>query len=402
MNKSNNNLFQILKTFSFIIFGISLILFIAAGIITIRNAKQHYINSTDASYENSNVLSNTGDSHSDNSNPAEETFSFEEPETVEAFVTPDVEIIPGAINFSIQVNIGTNCVTIFAKDENGEFTVPYKVMACSSGLATEEYPEPTPTGSFNLKTAHIWCRMVDWTYSQYSYFIYSDIMFHSTPVALDFNINEGEFPSPVYSVYSDALVEHTKSRVKVSEFNKLGEDASLGCIRLTVEDSKWIFENCPTGTPTVIIDSDESSDPLPKPEVIKINEDAIPEDCGEFIKVRFPLAENPESGLFTIKYLWVAWDPTDPDPNNPWNNYHPEITIPEDGIIRVPGGCSPSDFHLYCDVSAIDTCRNDITDTLQVSDTSIFKKRGTYENITLSVKDLLGREASATVTFEIY
>ncbi len=188
----------------------------------------------------------------------------------------------------------------------------------------------------------------------------------------------------------------------MSEFNKLGSDASLGCIRLTVADSKWIFENCPTGTPTTIIDSDSSADPLGKPEVIKINEDAIPEDCGEYIIARFPYAEDPYSGLYTMKNLWVSWDPTDPDPNNPWNNYHPEITIPEDGIIKVPGGCTPSDFYLYCDVTAIDTCRNDITDTIIVSDTSIFKKRGTYENITLSVKDLLGREASVTVTFEIY
>ncbi len=395
MNKSTKKTLHII---AFVLFGISLILFISTGIITMHNSKQN---------ETQNITNNTqiADSNEASSSteaPTEETFSFEEPTTKEEFVTPDVEIIPGEINFSVQVNIGTNVVTVFAKDQNGQFTIPYKAMTCSSGLATEEYPEPTPLGNFNLQTAHIWCRMVDWTYSQYSYFIYSDIMFHSTPVALDFNINEGEFPSPVYSVYSDSLVQYTKSKVKVSEFNKLGEDASLGCIRLTVADSKWIFENCPTGTPVSIIKSDASADPLGKPEVIKINEDAIPEDCGEYIEARFPLAENPESGLYIIKYLWVAWDPTDPDPNNPWNNYHPEITIPADGIIRVPGGCTPSDFHLYADVSAIDTCRNDITDTIMVSDNSIFKKRGTYENITLSVKDLLGREASVTVTFEIY
>lgn len=398
MNKLNNKLIP-LYIIAGIIITISAGLFIAAGLITSHNKNQQAISTSPS--ENSSLFAENTTSEKETTTE-EETFSFEEPTTKKEFISPDVEIIPGAINFSLQVNIGTNVVTVFAKDENGQFTIPYKAMTCSSGLATEEYPEPTPVGNFNLKTAHIWCRMVDWTYSQYSYFIYSDIMFHSTPVALDFNIKAGEFPSPVYSVYSDSLVSYTKSRVKVSEFNKLGEDASLGCIRLTVADSKWIFENCPTGTPTTIIRSDSSADPLGKPEVIKINEDAIPEDCGEYREICLPLPEDPTSGFYTKRYIWVAWDPTDPDPNNPWNNYHPEITVPENKIIRVPGGCTPSNFYLYSDISAIDTCRNNITDTISVSDTSIFKKRGTYENITLSVKDLLGREASVTVTFEIY
>ncbi len=398
-NKKSNLLpFYII---AFVLLGISIVLFIVAGIIYSGN-KNNENKETSNTETSSQLLSETPTTKEPETTTEEETFYYKEPTTEEEFVTPNVTIIPGEINFSIQVNIGTNCVTIFAKDENGNFTVPYKAMACSSGLATEEYPEPTPVGNFNLKTAHIWCLMVDWTYSQYSYFIYSDIMFHSTPVALDLHINKGEFPSTVYSVYTDAHAIYTKSRVKVSEFNKLGQDASLGCIRLTVEDAKWIFENCPTGTPTSIIDSDESADPIKKPEVIKINEDAIPEDCGEFIHVKFPLADDPTSGLYVIKSLWVSWDPTDPDPRNPWHNYHPEITVPEDGILRIPGGSTPSDFYLYCDVSAIDTCRNDVTDTIKVSDNTIFKKRGTYENITLSVKDLLGREASVTVTIEIY
>ncbi len=397
--KTSKNKFLPFYILTGIIVTISAGLLIASSFINSYNKQQSLASSNSIT---SNLIAKDTSSSEAESTTEEETFFFEEPTTKEEFVPPDVEIIPGAINFSLQVNIGTNVVTVFARDENGQFTIPYKAMTCSSGLATEEYPEPTPVGNFNLKTSHIWCRMVDWTYSQYSYFIYSDIMFHSTPAALEYHINEGEFPSLVYSVYSDALVSHTKSKVKVSEFNKLGTDASLGCIRLTVADSKWIFDNCPTGTPTTIIDSDASADPLGKPAVIKINEDAIPEDCGEYIVARFPINENPYSGLYTIKYLWVSWDPTDPDPNNPWNNYHPEITIPQDGIIKVPGGSTPSDFYLFCDITAIDTCRNDITDTIIVSDPSIFKKRGTYENIILSVKDLLGREASVTVTFEIY
>ncbi len=202
MNKSKNKLLPLYIVLGIII-TVSAGLFIASGFINLRNNKlqastTNSVEATSGSAEKETINSET------ESETEEETFFFEEPTTKEEFVSPDVEIIPGAINFALQVNIGTNVVTVFAKDENGQFTIPYKAMTCSSGLATEEYPEPTPLGNFNLQTSHIWCRMVDWTYSQYSYFIYSDIMFHSTPVALDYNIIEGEFPSPVYSVYSDA------------------------------------------------------------------------------------------------------------------------------------------------------------------------------------------------------
>ncbi|MFR5209625.1 MAG: L,D-transpeptidase family protein [Clostridia bacterium] len=28
-------------------------------------------------------------------------------------------------------------------------------------------------------------------------------------------------------------------------FNKLGEQASQGCVRLAVSDAKWVYDNCP-------------------------------------------------------------------------------------------------------------------------------------------------------------
>ena len=71
------------------------------------------------------------------------------------------------------------------------------------------------------------------------------------------------------------------------EFNKLGQTASAGCVRLTVADVKWVYENCPSGT-TVIIYNDENPGPLGKPSAPYISEDN-------------------------------GWDPTDPDSSNPWN-----------------------------------------------------------------------------------
>lgn len=39
----------------------------------------------------------------------------------------------------------------------------------------------------------------------------------------------------------------------------------MGCVRLTVEDAKWIAENCPEGTTVEIYDGEDPG-PLGKPE----------------------------------------------------------------------------------------------------------------------------------------
>lgn len=76
------------------------------------------------------------------------------------------------------------------------------------------------------------------------------------------------------------------------EYDKLGEEASLGCIRLTVENSKWIFDNCEAGT-KVEFYSSEDPGPLGKPELEKIS---------QYEELR-------------------DWDPTDEKEENPWKPY---------------------------------------------------------------------------------
>ena len=68
-----------------------------------------------------------------------------------------------------------------------------------------------------------------------------------------------------------------------------GTSASMGCVRMTVEDAKWIYDNCKSGTAVEFYSSEESG-PLGKPETIKIT---------EYTDYR-------------------GWDPTDPNENNPW------------------------------------------------------------------------------------
>ena len=70
----------------------------------------------------------------------------------------------------------------------------------------------------------------------------------------------------------------------------------MGCVRLTVEDAKWIYDNCPSGTYVEIYDSEDPG-PLGKPEALKLD------------------ADSPNKG----------WDPTDPDERNPWIGKLPVI-----------------------------------------------------------------------------
>lgn len=66
-------------------------------------------------------------------------------------------------------------------------------------------------------------------YGQYSTRIHGAYLFHSVPY---------------YSI--------NKSQVSTKEYNKLGQQASAGCIRLAVTDAKWIYDHCRLGTKVVI------------------------------------------------------------------------------------------------------------------------------------------------------
>ena len=63
-----------------------------------------------------------------------------------------------------------------------------------------------------------------------------------------------------------------------------------------MEDAKWIYDNCPVGTKVTIYDSKDPG-PLGKPTPIRID------------------VNSPYRG----------WDPTDPDPRNPWLKLRPTI-----------------------------------------------------------------------------
>ncbi|MBQ6992428.1 MAG: L,D-transpeptidase [Clostridia bacterium] len=174
--------------------------------------------------------------------------------------------------YYIKVNYGANVVTVYSKDENGDYTVPVKAMVCSTGRAT-----PT-SGTYTIKGRWRWLKMIGGVYAQYTTQVVGNILFHSVPY-----LRKGD-----------------SSSLEYWEYDKLGTRASAGCIRLTMQDASWIYNNIASGT---LVEFYSSSDPGPlgKPSAPKISWN---EECR-------------------------GWDPTDSDPNNPWRNYQQNIVVEE-------------------------------------------------------------------------
>ena len=52
--------------------------------------------------------------------------------------------------------------------------------------------------------------------------------------------------------------------LSVSQYNRLGQPASHGCIRLCVADARWIYENC-AGTSSVYLFTSNEPAPFDRP-----------------------------------------------------------------------------------------------------------------------------------------
>lgn len=170
--------------------------------------------------------------------------------------------------YYIQINRKQNCVTVYKLDDKGKYTIPVKAMACSVGVNNA-----TPTGTFSISNQYRWHTLMGNVYGQYCSRIVGGVLFHS-----------------VYYSAADP------STLAYNSYNRLGSAASHGCVRLNVADAKWIYDNCSSGTKVRIYDGNDPG-PLGKPNPVRI---------------------DTSSG-------YRGWDPTDPNPKNPWRKMAPTI-----------------------------------------------------------------------------
>lgn len=166
--------------------------------------------------------------------------------------------------YYIIVYTKNNTVRVLEKDINGKYSIDAKLFLCSTAIKGKV----TPAGLYSIDKRYDWRAMFGNVYAQYAVRFYGNYLFHSVPY---------------YSIAHNDL--------EMDEFEKLGQPASLGCVRLCVRDAKWIYDNCPNGTQVRVVSGKNGPD--------HSETEAIP-------------ALN-----YNSKYK--GWDPTDPHKNNPYN-----------------------------------------------------------------------------------
>ena len=167
--------------------------------------------------------------------------------------------------YYIEVNREQNVVIIYSRDQNGAYSNIAKVFVASTGAPGSE----TPLGTFTATDRYEALYLVGNVWGHYTLRINGPIFFHSVPY-----FTKGA----------------PWDNLEYLEYNKLGSGASAGCVRLAVADAKWIYDNVAYGTTVKIYDSPTLPAGVVKPQAIRIDE------------------ASPNRG----------WDPTDPDPDNPW------------------------------------------------------------------------------------
>lgn len=164
--------------------------------------------------------------------------------------------------FHLVINTATQQVAVFFNVENAQ--KPLYVFPCSTGKYNNTFK-----GSYKTSDYYDWRAMLGNVYARY---------------AVRFNKNE--------LLHSVPYLHQSPDSLEYEEFNKLGTKASLGCCRLAVADMKWIHDYTCPGTPVDVIEDPTASYPLTSP-IIKID-----------------VNDTEKRG----------WDPTDADPDSPWNN----------------------------------------------------------------------------------
>lgn len=131
-------------------------------------------------------------------------------------------------------------VTIYAYDnETKSWCIPVICFKCSPGVSST----PTPTGTFKTSQKFRWHELMGPSYGQYCTRITGGVLFHSV-----------------------AGGNRTTYNLSARQYNKLGNPASHGCVRLCVRDAKWIYDYCAAGMKVKIFD-DSFAGPL-EPQVV--------------------------------------------------------------------------------------------------------------------------------------
>ncbi len=129
--------------------------------------------------------------------------------------------------YQIKISVDDQRVYVYSPDASDNYSILVQTFVCSTG--TKDHP--TPLGTFTNTGPgarwHYFKKFDCW--AQYAWYVDGDIMFHSVLYDTD-----------------------DESTLRNGSVLALGKRASHGCIRLSVEDAKWIYNNCSAGTTVVV------------------------------------------------------------------------------------------------------------------------------------------------------
>ncbi len=150
---------------------------------------------------------------------------------------PKPAATPEPVPYHLEVDVNNQVVKVwkYASDTE-DYTDLYKCFLCATGTTT--YPSAPGTYVLTGRRAR-WCEFPKWGGGKAQYWvkINDDMAFHSVLYAANDEMS-----------------------LKVNSLTGLGKRGSHGCVRLTVADARWIYENCREGT-VVVIHENGTADP---------------------------------------------------------------------------------------------------------------------------------------------
>ncbi len=149
--------------------------------------------------------------------------------------------------YYILLDLRNHIVTVFEQDENGEYTKVIRRFLCASGRTEvdENDPEdeatPTPRGIWKIGGRERFGKFADFNgeYARYWVQIVGSIFFHSI-------------------MYGKRSV----NALKRSPYYNMGQSVSHGCVRLYIEDAKWLYYYACPGTKVEISTSEPRDNTL--------------------------------------------------------------------------------------------------------------------------------------------
>ena len=219
---------------------------------------------------------------------------------------------------------------------------------------------PTPNGTFKISQKIRYHRL-EGARGQYCSRFNGGILFHSVPI-----------------LESASTVDQGKKLMNLTSYAKLGRAASHGCVRLLVKDAKWIYDNCKIGTRVIVTSSKSPVGTGSKPAIIR----KAPYSSGNY-----------------------GWDPTDPDPENPYRNGWTHVSSVK--LNKTSGTLKTGEtLQLRATISPSDAMDDSVTwsssnkDVATVSSNGLVTAKGPGTAVITVKSNDGGKTATCTITVE--